>query len=40
MSENENGLIMLTADDGSEVTGPKTVEVATPLTRLPYFFRK
>lgn len=29
-----------TADDGSEVTGPKTIEVATPLTRLPYFFRK
>ena len=29
-----------TADDGSEVTGPKTVEVATPLMRLPYFVKK
>ena len=28
------------ADDGSEVTGPKTVEVATPLMRLPYFVKK
>ena len=29
-----------TADDGSEVTGPKTLEVATPLSRLPYFTKK
>ena len=29
-----------TADDGSEVTGPKTIEVATPLKRLPYFVKK
>ena len=29
-----------TADDGSVVTGPKTVEVETPLSRLPYFTKK
>ena len=29
-----------TADDGSEETGPKTVEVETPLARLPHFVRK
>ena len=28
------------ADDGSEVTGPKTIDVATPLARLPYFVKK
>ena len=28
------------ADDGNEVAGPKTIEVATPLMRLPYFVRK
>ena len=28
------------ADDGTEVTGPKTVEIATPLGRLPHFVRK
>ena len=27
------------ADDGTEVEGPKTVTVATPLARLPYFRR-
>lgn len=29
-----------TADDGTEVTGPKTVTVPTPLERVPYFSRK
>ena len=29
-----------TADDGSEVTGPRTLEVATPISRLPYFTKK
>ena len=28
------------ADDGTEVVGPKTVEVATPISRLPHFVRK
>ena len=28
------------ADDGTRVAGPKTVEVATPLGRLPYFVRE
>ena len=28
-----------TADDGTVVVGPKTVEVATPLARLPHFVR-
>ena len=28
------------ADDGTVVAGPKTVEVATPLGRLPHFFPK
>ena len=28
------------ADDGIEVVGPKTVEVATPISRLPHFVRK
>ena len=27
------------ADDGTSVTGPATVEVATPLARLPHFMR-
>jgi len=30
-----------TADDGTEVVGPKiVVEVATPLARLPHFVRR
>ena len=29
-----------TADDGMEVVGPKTVEIATSLSRLPHFVRK
>ena len=28
-----------TADDGTTVVGPKTVTVATPLSRLPHFVR-
>jgi len=28
------------ADDGTEVAGPKVVDVATPLARLPYFQRR
>jgi len=29
-----------TADDGTVVVGPKTIEVVTPLARLPHFVRK
>ena len=27
----------LKGDDGSVVTGPRTIEVATPIERLPYW---